>query len=214
MKRFFVLLIIIILLSGCAFVNKTISNYDDDEPEEKETKSTSTSSKTTTISEPEKKIEAKSSSCDDSEDGGNRPDFYGKTIVKYGGEVKTLFEKCEDDYVIEYYCDDNEYKSYKKFCENGCEDGACRIKKESEFHIAPEQSVDRETVLERKEQREDSKTIKTHCINGFRDEDETDIDCGGSCTPCVYGKKCNENADCKSPYFCNVRQKTCLERKY
>ena len=29
------------------------------------------------------------------------------------------------------------------------------------------------------------------CMSGDRDGDETDVDCGGSCTPCDTGKACS-----------------------
>jgi hypothetical protein len=35
-----------------------------------------------------------------------------------------------------------------------------------------------------------------HCVNGERDEDETDVDCGGECGPCPYGQICAADADC------------------
>ena len=34
------------------------------------------------------------------------------------------------------------------------------------------------------------------CSNGAQDGTETDIDCGGSCTPCADGKLCSTGADC------------------
>ncbi len=34
------------------------------------------------------------------------------------------------------------------------------------------------------------------CSDGSKDGDETDLDCGGSCTPCVDGKTCTVPADC------------------
>jgi hypothetical protein len=36
------------------------------------------------------------------------------------------------------------------------------------------------------------------CYDGVKNGDETDVDCGGSCAPCIAGKACNENADCVS----------------
>ena len=36
------------------------------------------------------------------------------------------------------------------------------------------------------------------CKNGKKDGGETDVDCGGSCTPCVAGKGCIVGADCAS----------------
>src|SRR5262245_32314547 len=32
-----------------------------------------------------------------------------------------------------------------------------------------------------------------HCTNEQPDGDETDVDCGGSCAPCAYGKACGNN---------------------
>ncbi len=37
-----------------------------------------------------------------------------------------------------------------------------------------------------------------HCRNGKTDKDETDVDCGGSCTACDVNKKCKIDLDCKS----------------
>ena len=38
-----------------------------------------------------------------------------------------------------------------------------------------------------------------HCTNGVADEDETDVDCGGSaCAPCDDGEGCNMGTDCAS----------------
>jgi hypothetical protein len=42
----------------------------------------------------------------------------------------------------------------------------------------------------------------SHCFNSIMDEDETDIDCGGSCNPCIFGKRCKIDDDCLS-LFCN-----------
>lgn len=41
-----------------------------------------------------------------------------------------------------------------------------------------------------------------NCTNGVKDERESDTDCGSSCDPCILGKKCAVNGDCKSN-FCN-----------
>ncbi|MFA4837158.1 MAG: hypothetical protein WC749_13950, partial [Dehalococcoidia bacterium] len=44
-----------------------------------------------------------------------------------------------------------------------------------------------------------AETPSDTCKNGLRDNDETDIDCGGSCTAkCLSDKRCIENADCVS----------------
>ena len=37
-----------------------------------------------------------------------------------------------------------------------------------------------------------------HCENGVKDKDESDTDCGGSCTQCGANKACHTNADCLS----------------
>ena len=36
------------------------------------------------------------------------------------------------------------------------------------------------------------------CDNAIRDGDETDVDCGGTCTPCANGKACSSHEDCSS----------------
>lgn len=41
-----------------------------------------------------------------------------------------------------------------------------------------------------------------HCENGYMDEDETDIDCGGSCLPCDQYDDCLVDSDCISGW-CN-----------
>jgi len=39
------------------------------------------------------------------------------------------------------------------------------------------------------------------CANNIRDQDETDVDCGGSiCEPCPEFKNCNVDSDCESGY--------------
>ncbi|GMH92953.1 hypothetical protein TL16_g12498 [Triparma laevis f. inornata] len=40
-----------------------------------------------------------------------------------------------------------------------------------------------------------------HCLNGVVDGDESDVDCGGSCFPCVNDKFCKTDEDC-SLSFC------------
>ncbi len=46
------------------------------------------------------------------------------------------------------------------------------------------------------------------CTNGIKDSDESDIDCGGRCSPCSNGMNCSQNADCASFYCLNS---TCRE---
>ncbi len=41
------------------------------------------------------------------------------------------------------------------------------------------------------------------CANGIKDQDETDIDCGGSkCTGCAEFKACNVDTDCATGSYC------------
>ena len=44
------------------------------------------------------------------------------------------------------------------------------------------------------------------CFNGAKDNDETDVDCGGSCQPCGTGLGCIKGTDCQSTFCTN---KTC-----
>lgn len=41
-------------------------------------------------------------------------------------------------------------------------------------------------------------TAGAACDNGVLDGDETDVDCGGSCSPCGNGDACSVDADCQS----------------
>lgn len=41
-----------------------------------------------------------------------------------------------------------------------------------------------------------------NCSDGIKNQDETDIDCGGSCPKCSDGKSCLQNSDCEGNY-CN-----------
>lgn len=36
------------------------------------------------------------------------------------------------------------------------------------------------------------------CVDNKKNQDETDVDCGGSCGSCVAGKQCDVNSDCAS----------------
>jgi len=42
--------------------------------------------------------------------------------------------------------------------------------------------------------------IVDHCFNDRRDMDETDVDCGGSCSDCELGLRCLEDWDCRTGY--------------
>lgn len=43
-------------------------------------------------------------------------------------------------------------------------------------------------------------TQAEHCTNGVQDEDESDVDCGGSCAPCDDGQGCLVDEDCLAGY--------------
>ena len=38
--------------------------------------------------------------------------------------------------------------------------------------------------------------IEDTCANGARDDDESDVDCGGACSPCELCSVCSDDADC------------------
>ncbi|MEO8899917.1 MAG: RHS repeat-associated core domain-containing protein [Polyangiaceae bacterium] len=44
----------------------------------------------------------------------------------------------------------------------------------------------------------------SHCQNGVVDQGESDVDCGGSCGPCVAGKMCHANSDCALADTCHA----------
>lgn len=48
-----------------------------------------------------------------------------------------------------------------------------------------------------------SKTLQT-CTDSIKNQDETDIDCGGSCTSCTNGKACLTDSDCTNNCINNV----------
>jgi hypothetical protein len=44
----------------------------------------------------------------------------------------------------------------------------------------------------------------SHCGDGVRDGDESDIDCGGQvCTACLVGQHCNSSFDCQAGHLCS-----------
>jgi hypothetical protein len=47
------------------------------------------------------------------------------------------------------------------------------------------------------------------CLDQAQDNDETDVDCGGSCTPCADTRKCAIDQDCSSD-DCDALARTCL----
>lgn len=48
----------------------------------------------------------------------------------------------------------------------------------------------------------------THCSNLVKDDDETDLDCGGSCVGCGENATCGGNSDCETG-FCDPQLKQC-----
>jgi hypothetical protein len=52
-------------------------------------------------------------------------------------------------------------------------------------------------------------TFLIDCTNGVKNDKETDVDCGGVCTECAYGKSCEQNQDCLSG-MCSPSTSTCL----
>ncbi len=53
------------------------------------------------------------------------------------------------------------------------------------------------------------------CNDGFKNGNETDVDCGGPCRPCGDGLKCNSGSDCAS-VICtlNICQGECSYVQY
>jgi len=45
--------------------------------------------------------------------------------------------------------------------------------------------------------------LSDHCSNNFKDGDETDVDCGGSCGKCGSEKACLKDSDCTSGFTCS-----------
>ncbi len=43
---------------------------------------------------------------------------------------------------------------------------------------------------------------QAHCSDGMKDGDESDVDCGGSCSACAVGKACGMTSDCGPEQFC------------
>ena len=49
-----------------------------------------------------------------------------------------------------------------------------------------------------------------YCHDGVQDDDETDVDCGGSCPACWFGQHCATNEDCSATApACNTRLGGC-----
>lgn len=52
-------------------------------------------------------------------------------------------------------------------------------------------------------------TCVPSCSNGIQDGNETDIDCGGSCSPCGLGGGCAADNDCVTTTLCSGGQCVC-----
>jgi hypothetical protein len=52
-------------------------------------------------------------------------------------------------------------------------------------------------------------TCVPSCTNGMQDGTETDVDCGGSCSPCNLGQGCLSAGDCYPNTQCSTGQCTC-----
>lgn len=147
-------------------------------------------------------------SCIDAEDGGNNPNLQGTLMVSYNGDMTNFTDGCATTTSLrEYYCDGGEYRYYEKLCPYGCVDGAC-------LASIPEREpvVEQPTRLSpQPEPVPEAPRSIPECFNGFRDLDETDVDCGGAnCQPCGYGKHCKVRGDCISQLTCNFRSLLCL----
>lgn len=44
----------------------------------------------------------------------------------------------------------------------------------------------------------DGPPADNHCFDGVRDDNESDVDCGGPCPPCDPGMRCDDPSDCTS----------------
>ncbi len=55
---------------------------------------------------------------------------------------------------------------------------------------------------------DDSTCWTPTCTDGFSNQDETDVDCGGGCDPCMDGKACLDHPDCVSA-FCHPTERKC-----
>jgi hypothetical protein len=59
---------------------------------------------------------------------------------------------------------------------------------------------------------------KHDCTDGLKNGDETDVDCGGSCSGCLDGKACRSDGDCESNYcdqkLCHVNDLYCHDGQW
>jgi hypothetical protein len=47
------------------------------------------------------------------------------------------------------------------------------------------------------------------CSDGVRNGDESDVDCGGFCSPCAIGKTCKAHSDCESVHCIDGKCQVC-----
>lgn len=40
-------------------------------------------------------------------------------------------------------------------------------------------------------------SMPVRCSNGLKDDNETDVDCGGACAACLPGRSCEVDTDCE-----------------
>jgi len=134
-------------------------------------------------------------SCEDS-DSGSVYNIQGTVSYGFKEQLQTASDYCDegnvgkevlscsggDCFIVEYSCTGSEgnweVKTETKKCVDlgytGCINGACN------GTPIPEES----------------------CSDNIENQDETDVDCGGSCPACENGDNCNEDSDCESSY-CN-----------
>ena len=113
-------------------------------------------------------------------------------------------------------------------CKSGaCENGACKAGADKTCGVGtPTKCVDG-AACELDDDCQGSKCTAGHCggigpdgkpvspqaMNGKKDGDETDVDCGGTgAPPCALGKGCAVDGDC-ADLWCPADKKTCLQPK-
>jgi hypothetical protein len=47
------------------------------------------------------------------------------------------------------------------------------------------------------------------CADGIQNGDESDVDCGGFCSPCALDKVCRAHSDCKSVHCIDTKCQEC-----
>ena len=142
---------------------------------------------------------------------------YGETDIDCGGSCKPCDEgkkcirnaDCSTKYCIEGICK-------KPSCSDGlknqdetdvdcggscgpCADGKkCSVNSDCANKLCQNNVCKKEVKCE----------IALTCTDGLKNQDETDIDCGGQCKACKDGKACKTDGDCASIYCLNNTCKT------